>query len=89
MLAVEKEWLMSQIGECFWPWFDFADVFLPGLIADCDDDVMDEVILRNNWLNQLGLMTLIIAKMELLFVVVAPGIRHHSQGAREGEGERY
>lgn len=44
MLSVEKEWLMSQIGRCFFqPWFVLTDVFLQGLIADCDDDVMDEV----------------------------------------------
>lgn len=46
LLQVEKAWLLSQIGTYYLPhkrvWF-IQQYSVPGLIPDCDDDVMDEV----------------------------------------------
>ena len=43
LLAVEKGWLLSQIGILFY-FLDVCDIDIDkGLIPDCDDDVMDEV----------------------------------------------
>jgi hypothetical protein len=48
MINKEKQWLMSQIGEYFVVIFRTSriDDVDEGLIADCDDDVMDEVSFR-------------------------------------------
>lgn len=63
MRSTEKAWLLSVIG----------------LIPDCDDDVMDEVcslsvLLLADEVLTVGICLLSIAKMELVFLVVAEGV---------------
>lgn len=66
MLSVEKAWLLSQIG----------------LIPDCDDDVMDEVLLLLSVLMGDTLISTGLAKMEFVFVAVVARIRQVASGAR-------